>query len=87
VPHQTGLGGDEQLLRIRVQRLADDLLADVRPVAVRRVDEVDAEVDRPAQYPDALGPVGRLTPDARSGQAHRAEAEAVHGLAGDLEGA
>ena len=83
--HEAGLRRDEHLLRVRVQRLAQDLLAHVRTVRISGVDEVDAELDRAPHDANALVAVGRLAPDARAGQLHRAEAEAVHGLAGDGE--
>ena len=40
VPHQAGLRRDQDVVGVRVQRLADDLLADVRAVGVGGVDEL-----------------------------------------------
>jgi hypothetical protein len=61
-----------------VERLADELFADVRPVRVGGVDEVDAELDRAAQHRLRLVAVSRRTPDTVTGDTHGAEAEAVH---------
>ena len=77
----------DEPVRIRVQRLADQFLGDVRAVGVRGVDEVDAELDEAAQHADAFVGVGRRAPDALARQAHRAESEAVDGeVAADGEG-
>ena len=62
---------------VRVQRSRDELLGDVRAVAVGRVDEVDAELDRAPQHRDRGVVVARRAPDALAGDPHRAEAEAV----------
>src|SRR5207245_1676867 len=43
------------------------------------VDEVDAELDRTPEHADRGVVVLRRTPDALAGDAHRAEAETVHG--------
>ena len=75
---QAALGGDDAR-RVRVQRLADQVLADVRAVAVGGVDEVDAELDRAAQDGAGVVEVGGRAPDAVAGDAHGAEAEPVDG--------
>ena len=63
VAHRADLGDDAQVIRVRRERLADDLVGDVRPVEVGRVDVVDAELDRGAEHGDRLGPVGRRPED------------------------
>jgi hypothetical protein len=60
-----------------VQRLPDQVLTDVRTVRVRGVDEVDAQLDRAPEHPQALVPIGRFAPDARSGDLHGSVAEPV----------
>ena len=45
---EAALGGDHKIIWVRVERIADQLLADVGPVGVGGVDEVDAEFDRAA---------------------------------------
>ncbi len=84
---QPGLGGDDQVVGVGVQRLADQLLGHVRPVRVGGVDEVDAHFDGAAQYADAFVVVGGRAPDALAGEAHCAESQAVDGqVAADDEG-
>ena len=73
---------------IRMQRLADQRVGDERAVGVGGVDQVDAELDCPAQHADGGVVVGRLAPDARAGQLHGSEAETVdRQIAAELEGA
>src|SRR5208282_331398 len=64
-PDQAALGRDHQVVRVRVQRLGDQGLADVRTVGVGRVDEVDAKFDDPPERGDGPITVGRGTPDTR----------------------
>ncbi len=75
--NQSALGRDHQAGRIRMQRLADQPLADVGAVRIRRVDEVHAELQRPLQHASRVLRVLGLAPDAWPGQAHRTEAEAI----------
>ena len=76
---EPGLGGDHQVLGVGVERFEDEPLTDLGTVGVGGVDEVDTHVDGPPQDGDALAPVGRLAPDARTGDLHGAEAEPVDG--------
>ena len=64
---------------VRVERLADEVLADERPVGVGGVDEVDAELDRATQHRNRGVAVRRVAPDAGAGDAHGSEAEATDG--------
>ena len=50
-PH---LGDDGQIVGVRMEGFADQLVRHVRAVVLRGVDVVDAEIDRPAQYPQRL---------------------------------
>src|SRR5918994_833572 len=85
--YESTLGRDDQILWGRMKRLGDELLAHVRAVGVRSVDEVDPELDGSAQHSAGLVSVGRIAPDASAGDAHRAEAETVdHQVATDLDG-
>jgi hypothetical protein len=76
---QARLGADHQLLRVRVQRLGDDLLADEGAVGVGGVDEVDALLDGRADDAHGGVVVDRLAPDAGAGELHGAVAEPVDG--------
>ncbi len=84
-PSQPSLGGDQQVLRVRVERLGDQLLADMRAVGVGGVDQVDAELDRPPQDRDGLVVIGRRPPDAGAGDPHGAEAQPAHPAIADLD--
>ena len=66
LPGQPGLGRDDDVVGVGVQRLADQLLGDVRAVGVGGVDEGDAELDGAAQHarPPRRGP-SAVAPDAR----------------------
>ena len=69
-----------------MKRLTDQLLGDIGSVEVSGIDKVDAELRQALQRADGLRPVGRLTPNAGTGDAHGAESEAVDlDLASNLE--
>ena len=77
-PLAAELRGDDEIARVGVERLGDQPVGDVRAVVPGGVDEVDAELDRAAEDgARALRIVG-LAPDVLAGQAHGAEAEALH---------
>jgi hypothetical protein len=63
---------------VAIERLTDKPLRDFRPVRVRGVDDGDAEIDRRSQDGDRLVVVGRLAPNSRPRNPHRAKAEAVN---------
>jgi hypothetical protein len=69
-----------------VQGLLDEVLGDVGAVGVGGVDEGDAQVDGATQDADRLVVVLRRAPDALTGDAHGAVAEAVDGLATEVDG-
>ena len=69
------LGGDDRLVALPGQRLADEHLVGVRPVHVGGVEEVDPELERPVDGGGRLLVVGRTV---EVGHPHAAQA-----LAGD----
>jgi len=71
------LGGDHELIGIRIESFRDEALTDLGPVRVGRIDQVDAKVESPAQDAPALVKVCGFAPDARARETHRAEAQAV----------
>ncbi len=85
--HRTHLGDDHQIGRVGAERLADDLVGDVRPVEVTGVDVVDPVRRRFAQHGERGLAILRRTEHARPGQLHRPVAEAVHGAVAEAEGA
>src|SRR4029079_12368352 len=85
-PHQSALRRDDEVVRIRMERLGDQLLADVRAVRVGGVYVFAAELHGAAQHGARIVDVGGRAGDPGPGQAHRAEAEAVDlELPGDRE--
>ena len=81
------LRGDHEAIAVRVQRLADQSFGDLGSVRVRGVDEVHAQPGQRAQDLERSRGVGRLAPDARTGDPHGTEAEPGHGdVAADREG-
>jgi hypothetical protein len=74
---EAAFGRDHEIIWVRVERLTDELLADVGPVGVGGVDEVDAELDRAAQHRLRLVAVSGRAPDTVTGDPHGAEAQAV----------
>jgi len=86
VPQEPGLGRDDEVVAVGVQRLADEPLGDARAVGVRGVDDVHAQFVRPAEdVARVLLVVGRAD-DVLAGESHRAEAKPVDGqLAADVE--
>ena len=61
-----------------MQRFADELIGDVRPVVVAGVDVIDAARDRLAQHRNRGVVVLGRPEDAGSGELHRAIAKALH---------
>jgi hypothetical protein len=71
-----------------MQRLGDEPLVHLRPVGVGRIDEVDAELQRPVQHAPRALRILRLAPNPRTCQPHRTVAEAIHAqVAAEGEGA
>ena len=60
-----------------MESLADEVLAHEGAVGVGRIDEVDAEVDRLPHDSDGDVMIRRVAPDAGTGDAHGAEAQAI----------
>src|SRR5262249_2050867 len=84
---EPGFGGNEKAV-IRIERLADQLLGDIGAIGIGGVDEIDAEFGHALKRSERFGAILRRTPHARSGDAHRAEAEAMHlDVAANREGA
>ena len=80
------LGDQEQVLGVRVQRFVDELVRHVRPVVLRRVDVVHAELDRTPQHRDGLVVVTRRPEHSGTGKLHGAEADPANGVSGERAG-
>ena len=68
-----------------MQRLADQLVGDVRAVEVAGVDVVHAARHRLAQHGERRVAILGRTEDAGPGELHRAVAHAVHGAVAERE--
>ena len=79
------LGDDDEIVGIGVQRLADQLVGDVRAVVVAGVDVVDAARDGLAQHGQCRVAVLGRAEHAGPGELHGAVAEPLHGAVAELE--
>ena len=88
-PEGPDLGHEGQAVRIGMQRLADNLVGNVRAVEIARVDVVHAAFDRLAQNGDRRVAILWRAEDVGAGELHGAVAHAVQldGGAGEGEGA
>jgi epsilon-lactone hydrolase len=81
-PGRTRAGGhlahDRQAVRIRVQRLTDELVDGARAVELRGIDVVHPRLDRRPQHPQRLVTVARRPEHPVAGQLHRAVPGAMH---------
>ena len=77
VAPRSDLADQRQVLRIGVQRLADELVGDVGAVELRGVDVVDAQLDGSLEYCDRLVVIAWRAEHAGSRQLHGAEPDAV----------
>jgi hypothetical protein len=83
---QPPFGRDHQAHTVRMQRFGDQLLADIRPICIRRVDQRRAQVDCTTQQSLGRFAIRRVTPYALPCDAHRAKTKPAHWqLAGDVE--
>jgi hypothetical protein len=77
-PYEARFGRNDEIRRIRIQRLRNQSLRDFGPVRIRSVDDRDAELDGGFQDRNRLVVVGRLAPNAGPRDAHCAKAEPMH---------
>jgi hypothetical protein len=75
---EAALRGDHQTRRVRMQRLGDQLFGYERPVGVRRVDEIHAELHGAPEHANRLVVIGWRSPHALAGDAHGAIAHATN---------
>lgn len=81
------LGGQQEVIRVGVQGLPDEVFDGVGAVGVGGVKVGDAQRRRVSEHHNGVGDVGRHAPGARAGQAHGAQAKTGDLLAGDCDGA
>ena len=75
-----------RLVRVGVQRLADELVDDVGPVVLRGVDVVDADRDGRAEYPQRVVAIARRPEDPVAGELHGAVPGPAHAPRAEREG-
>jgi len=75
-PVEAALRGNDQICRIRVQRLGYDLFTHSGPIGIRGIDEIDPQFDSAPQNPDRLSPICRLAPNSIPRDSHRAVSQA-----------
>ena len=83
VTGRADLRDEEQVLRVGVQGLVDELVGHVGPVVLGGVDVVDPQLDRAAQHGERRVAVPGRTQHARTGELHGAEADPTDGPASE----
>ena len=76
---KTAFGRDHDAVAIRIKRLSDLLFVNMRSIRIRRVDKVDAQIDRAPQHRQSILAVVGPAPDARSAQPHPAKTQPMDG--------
>src|SRR6201996_6444505 len=68
----SALGRDDQIGRIRVEWLGDQLFGCVGTIGIRSVDQIHTKLNRSTQRCECGSFIGRRSPDSLTGDAHRA---------------
>src|SRR6185437_1393825 len=76
--HQTAFGGDDQVRRIRMKRLRDNVFTDLRSVRVRGGDEFDTQLDRALHYAHCRSHIRWRPPDPSTRDPPRTETKPIH---------
>src|SRR5579864_1464644 len=76
---EAALGGDDQTLRIRMERFSNQVLTDFRTIRVSGINKVDVQIKQALQNALALCGIFRVTPDTLAGDAHCAVTQAIDG--------
>jgi hypothetical protein len=79
------LGDDHEVIWVRMEGFANDLVGDVRPVKVARIDMIDARGHRFAQYGDGCVTILGRPEYAGTGQLHGTVAHPVDRATGERE--
>jgi hypothetical protein len=77
-PLEATLCGNHDTLRIRIQSISNDALADVGPIRIRRVNEIDSEFRCASHDANGLAPICGFAPDSLPGEPHRTQSEPSH---------
>lgn len=73
------LGDDNEIVRVRMKRLADNLVGDLRAVEIAGVDVIDALRNRLAQHSQRGVAIFGRAEDAGTGEMHGPVADPIHG--------
>src|SRR5262249_12802793 len=73
------LGRDHKILRVRRECFRDQFFADVGTIRVRRVYEVDAQLNGPAKNSERRSGVLGRPPDSVAGDTHSSETKTANG--------
>jgi hypothetical protein len=84
-PHQPALGGDDEILRIGMQRFGDQLFVDMRAIGIGGVEEIGAEFVGAPKHGMRILAVPRWPPHVRSEDTHGAEAQPVDAQVSDFQ--
>src|SRR5438093_3817934 len=75
---QAAFGRYNETFRIGMERLCDKQFARFRPVRIRCVDQIHAELDRASENFERVLAIGWPTPNAFAGDTHRTKTEPAH---------
>src|SRR5579862_256543 len=73
------LGRNDQSFWIRIKGFGNQLFTHMRTVRIRRINEVDVQLYRPAQNRERTFPILWRTPDAVAGETHRSKTQTING--------
>src|ERR1700757_1320937 len=74
----THFGDDDETILIRMKRVLDQLIRDMRTVEIAGIDVVYARLDRLPQYGNRCVNITGRPPDPRTGKLHGAVAHSFH---------
>src|SRR5258708_10431096 len=76
---QAALGGNDQAFGIRMERLGNQVFADLGTIGVRRIDEVHVQIEQALQNAFAFRRIFGAAPNTFAGKLHGAKAQTVDG--------
>src|SRR5262245_2677812 len=74
---ETAFRSDRETFRIRIKRFGDEQFACIRTVCVGGIDQIHAKFHRASENFQRVLSIGRPTPDAFPGDAHRAKTKPI----------
>src|ERR1700680_2308389 len=77
-PYPSSFSRNDHTLRIRCQRLRNQLLADVRSIRICSVNKIDTQLDCLPQHSERARAILGRTPNSIASNPHRSKSDAVH---------